>query len=376
MGCTIRFNQRDYPPLPGMRLEIELDMYIREATINDNAELIALQARCPQGTTVIVSTINTPDFFARAKVYEDFKVFAVCEDNRIIASAACGVRNVIIGNTVAKVGHEFQAFVDPQYRGRRIAGELIQVREEYVRKRGAILSYGLIMEGNKPSMRHIERQGFTRHRTLVMPSIAVFKEMDIAHTGAIRHMVPEDLPGVVSLINDTWKEYEFYEPMTAEEFNQLIARTPAYNYDNVLLLEEAGEIIACLGFWDWSNVTQVTVKRLSFKMHGMSFLINAARIFRPLPRPPRPGSVLKQIMLTPIGFKDMQYIPTLLRYVNNRAYAEGIESIFFICERDHPLSSTLRGFIHIDTGIHLYIKPLNENVSLSGKPVFINGLDL
>jgi GNAT superfamily N-acetyltransferase len=351
-------------------------MYIREATKDDNAELIALQAQCPQGKTVIVSLINTPDFFARAKVYEDFKVFAVCEDNRIIASAACGVRKAIRGNTVATVGHEFQAFVDPEYRGRRIAGELIQSREEYVRKRGAILSYGLIMEGNKPSMRHIERQGFQRHRTLVMPSIAVFKEMALAHTGKIRHMVPEDVPMVVSLINDTWKEHEFYEPMTTEEFNRLIARTPEYNYDNIFLLEEAGEIMACLGFWDWSKVTQVTVEKLSLKIHGMSLLINAARIFRPLPRPPRPGSVLKQIVLTPIGFKDIHSITALLRYVNNRAYTEGIEHIFFICERGHPLLSILKGFMHIDTGMHLYIKPLVENVSLSGKPVFINGLDL
>lgn len=351
-------------------------MYIREATIDDNPQLIALQAQCPQGTTIIVSTINTPDFFARAKVYEDFKVFVVCEENRIVASAACGVRKAIIGNTVETVGHEFQAFVDPAYRGRRIAGELIQAREEYIRKRGAILSYGLIMEGNKPSMRHIERQGFARHRALTMPSIAVFKEMALTHTESIRHMMPEDVPGVVSLMNDTWKEHEFYEPVTTEEFNRLIERTPEYHYDNIFLLEEAGEIMACLGFWDWSKVTQVTVEKLSLKMHAMSFLINAARIFRPFPRPPRPGSVLKQIVLTPIGFKDIRYIPALLRYVNNRANAEGIEYIFFICERGHPLLSTLKGFVHIDTGMHLYIKPLVKDVALSNKPVIINGLDL
>ena len=351
-------------------------MYLREATKDDNAELIALQARCPQGKTIVVSVINTPDFFARAKVYEDFKVFVVCEDNRIIASAACGVRKAIIDNKAAKVGHEFQAFVDPEYRGRRIAGQLTQAREEYLRKRGAILSYGLIMEGNKPSMQHIERQGFARHRTLVMPSIAVFKEMAIAHKGNIRHMVPEDVPEVVSLVNDTWKEYEFYEPMTAEEFNRLIERTPEYSNENVFLLEEDGKIMACLGFWDWSKISQVTVQKLSLKMHVISFVINAARIFRPLPAPPRPGDLLKQIVLTPIGFKDIQYIKTLLRYINNRAYVGGIENIFFICERSHPLLSSLKGLVHIDTGLHLYIKPLAENISLSGKPVFINGLDL
>jgi hypothetical protein len=45
-------------------------MYIREATPNDNEELQRLQAQCPQGTSLIVSTVNTPDFFARAKAHE------------------------------------------------------------------------------------------------------------------------------------------------------------------------------------------------------------------------------------------------------------------------------------------------------------------
>ena len=75
-------------------------VYIREASVDDNTELIELQAKCPQGTTLIVSTVNKPDFFARAKVYEDFKVYAVCEDNRIIASAACGLRKAVINNKV------------------------------------------------------------------------------------------------------------------------------------------------------------------------------------------------------------------------------------------------------------------------------------
>lgn len=351
-------------------------MYIREATPGDNTELIELQVKCPQGTTVIVSTVNTPDFFARAKVYEDFKVYVVCEDNRIIASAACGLRKAIINNKVEKVGHEFQAFVDPEYRGKRIAGQLHQVREDYLKKQGAVLSYGLIMEGNTPSMRHVERQGFKRYCTLVMPSIAVFKEMAITHKGNIRNMVPEDLPAVAKLVNDTWRGYEFYEPMTDEDFNKLIARTPAYDYENVFLLEQDGEIMACLGFWDWSRVTQITVKALSLKMWAVGFFIDIVRIFRPIPRGPKPGDILKQMVLTPIGYKETKHVTQLLRYVNNKAFLEGIKHIFVICERGHPLLNCLKEFMHIDTAMHLYIKPLQENLFVSGRPVFINGLDL
>lgn len=49
-------------------------MYIREATPDDNKELQELQAKCPQGKTLIVSTVNTPDFFARVKAYESYMI--------------------------------------------------------------------------------------------------------------------------------------------------------------------------------------------------------------------------------------------------------------------------------------------------------------
>ena len=95
-----------------------------------------------------------------------------------------------------------------------------------------------------------------------------------------------------------------------------------------------------------------------------------------MPRIPKPGDVLKQIVLTPIGYTDVTHLAALMRYVNNRAYSEGIEQIFFICERYHPLLTCLKGFIHIDSMIQLYIKPLCEALLLADKPVFINGLDL
>jgi len=65
-------------------------MNIRDATIEDNQELQELQAKCPQGKTLIVSLVNTPDFFARAKAYGSYKVYVAYEDNQIIGSAACG----------------------------------------------------------------------------------------------------------------------------------------------------------------------------------------------------------------------------------------------------------------------------------------------
>ena len=351
-------------------------MDIREATPGDNNQLLELQSRCPIGTTLIVSAVNTPDFFARVKAYENFKVFAAIEGDRIIGSAACAIRDAVVDGKVEKVGYEFQLFIDPEYRGRRIAGQLHQVRENYLRQQGAVLSYTLIMEGNIPSMRYIARQGFKHHRALVMPSIAVFKQMAITSKGNIRPLVAQDLVTVADLLNETWSGYELYEPMSADGLAQLISRTPGYNFDNIFVLENNGEITACLGFWDWSQITQLTVEKLSFKMRLITLFLNTTRLFRPMPRGLKTGNIMKQMVLMPIAFKDPGDLKVLLRYVNNQALLRGVEQIFCICGRDNPFLSSLQGLIHIDTTMNLFIKPLQKNISLNNKPVFINGIDL
>jgi hypothetical protein len=100
------------------------------------------------------------------------------------------------------------------------------------------------------------------------------------------------------------------------------------------------------------------------------------RVFRPVPRAPQPGDTLKQIVLNIIGYRDSRDMGILMKYVNNLALSRRIEQIFFLCENKHPLLGSIKGFIHIDTAMHLYVKPLQESVSLNTRPVFLNGLDI
>jgi len=58
------------------------------------------------------------------------------------------------------------------------------------------------------------------------------------------------------------------------------------------------------------------------------------------------------------------------------ALARGIEQIFCLCERDHVLLSSMKGFMYIDNAVHLYIKPLQENILIGDNPVFVSGIDL
>lgn len=351
-------------------------MYIREAAPNDNEELQQLQARCPQGTTLIVSTVNTPDFFARVKAYNDYQVYVAVEDNHIVGSTACALRNAMVNGKEEKVGHVFQTFVDPDYRGRRIAGQMHQFREGYLRQKNAVLAYSLIIGGNLPSMRYVSRESFQHHRTIVMPGIAVFKDMPVESSHKIRTAVAGDLPAIAGIINETWQKYELYEPKSAEQLLHFINRTPGYDLDNLFLLEESENILACLGFWDWSRVMRIKVEQLNTKMKLVKLLADLARFFRPTPSMPQTGELLKQIMLTPIGFKHPKYLAPLLKHINNLARQKAIGLIYCVCEQGHPLLSSMRGFARMDTPIHVYVKYLLGNAILGNKPLFIDGIDL
>jgi len=342
----------------------------------DNDELEELQSKCPQGTNLIVSVVNTPDFFGRAKAYESYKVFVAYEDNRIAGSAACVIRNAFVSRHPYRVGYEFQYFTSPDCRGQGVARQLHRHIEDYLMSHDVALSYLLVMEDNLPARRLFEGQGFKRHRTLVMRGLAIYREMKIGSHGKVRPMMSKDLLPASELINETWRDYDLYGATSTEALAQFIQRTPGYRLDNLVILEDEGEILGCLGFWDWNQVMRITVKARNLKMKITGLLVDIARNFRTMPRVPRPNESLSQWCLTPIAFKKPQCFATLLNDVNNKALLRGIGQIFFVCERHHALLESLKGFIRVDTLMHLYIKTIQQGVMIENKPVFVDGIDL
>jgi len=121
---------------------------------------------------------------------------------------------------------------------------------------------------------------------------------------------------------------------------------------------------------------QITALALSMKMRVFGLLVDMVRLCRDIPPFMKAGDTLKQMVLTPIGFRDSEHLVVLLRHVNNEALERGVGHIFTICERDYPLLSSMKGFMRVDTAIHLYVKPLQEGVVLGDKPVYIDGIDL
>ncbi len=351
-------------------------MEIREAGPEDNDALQALQAKCPQGTDLIVTVINTPDFFGRAKAYEMYKVYAALEGNRILGSTACGLKDVLVNGHKKRVGYGFQAFVSPESRRTGVASRLHQHREDYAAKQGASLFYTMVIEKNIPAMRYIERRGYSRHRTVVMPGLAIYKKMPAHSEKNVRAARPADLSRLAALANLTWQNYEMYEPLTAEMLSASISNIPGYDLNNFLVLEEKGEIIAFLGYQDWRQVMKITVDATSLKMRVMGVILKLAGLFKPMPKIIRPGDILNQVNITLTGFNDPSHLSLLLKHLNNQMLQRNVDYIFCICDHTSPALKSLKGFIRIDTAINIYVKNLQQDKLNTDRPVFINGLDM
>jgi GNAT superfamily N-acetyltransferase len=348
-------------------------MEIREALPKESDQLQQLQGRSPQGKSLVVSVVNIPDFFSRARAYQSYKVFNAYEKGRIVGSAACAIRNAVLGARVLCVGYEFQYFTSPDCRRVGVARTLRETIENYLTTQGAALSYALVMEGNVPSMRLFEREGFLLHRKLVMPSIAVVKETPAPEAQHIRSITPRDLEEVAELLNQTWKGHDLFEPTSADSLADQFERMPHLDYSNLFVLEEGGRILACLVLWDWSKIMRITVLRLNLRMWFLGKLLVLARI---MPKFPKPGDTLKQMMLTTIGYASSDHLRPLFKHVNNLALAAGIEQVFCVCERDDKILESVRGFTRIDTRVNLYVKPLRPDVRMADSPVAMTGFDM
>ena len=351
-------------------------MRIRVAIPEDNEKLQQLQARCPQGTRLIVSVVNTPDFFARAKAYDDSTVFVACENENIIGSIACSIKQGMVNGSIVRLGYAFQAFTAPEHRRKGVAKELLSKAEAYFSENNVSLIYTLIMHGNEPSMHLVEELDFTRARSLIMSCLLVYRNMENSHVDEVKQAKSEDLEQVARLINKTWEGCELFQPLTSKELHMFLGRTPGHSIENLVLLRDQGDLVACIGFWDWSSIARITMVSVSRNLRFLGIVSDLIRPFRAMPASMKPGKELKQWMLTPIGFKEPSHVESLLRFLNNQALNRGIEQIFCIYEPSYKFSTAIKDFFKADTPMYLYVKQLQSNVSLSFNPIFIDGVDL
>jgi hypothetical protein len=154
-----------------------------------------------------------------------------------------------------------------------------------------------------------------------------------------------------------------------------LARLPGLDLSDVWVLEDSGQVVACLALWDWTRITRLTVHALPLRFQVLGAVLNTVRRVRPVPGIPAVGETWKQWCLPLIAFEEPKHLGVLLRYVNNESLRRGADQIVAIRERGDRLGLSMKGLLSLTFAGHLYVKPL-QPVLLGSRPVHIPGIDL
>jgi GNAT superfamily N-acetyltransferase len=338
-------------------------MLVRDAAPADGARLLRAMDSCPQGTDLVVTLTNAPDFFARSRIYEQPRVFLAEEDGRIAGSAAYAVRTVRVGGRPVRVGFEFQYFVSAAFQRRGIASRLRERIEEGLAADGAELTSAVILCSNQPSIGLFERSGFSCERLLPITILLTNAHADVRADHHVRPATVADLPAIAALRNATWAGSDYFNPLSAGELAATIERVPGCSLDSVFVLEDGGEIVATAGFWRWRDIQQINVvsidDRLRDRLPGI-----------------RAGESWRHWGLTPVGFRHPDDLTRLLGPLCNHAHRAGIEQIGLVTDPAHPISDAVRALPSFQIAIGLFVKPLTTGTAVANRPVYIDITDI
>ncbi len=338
-------------------------MIVRDASPADGAALLQAMESCPQGTDLVITLTNAPDFFNRSRIYEHARVFIAEEDGQIAGSAAYAIRTVQIDGRPVRVGYEFQYFVSAAFQRRGVASLLRERIEQGLIEDGAELTTALIICTNQPSIRLFERSGFACERLVSATMLRTTAKAGLHPGHNVRPARQDDLPAIAELRNATWANSDYFTPLDANNLAATIERTPGCSLDTLYVLEDAGQIVASAGLWRWRDIQQINTVSIS------------AMAQERLPDM-RAGESWRHWGLTPVGFRHPSDLTRLLGPIRQVARANGIDLLGVVVDPAHPIKEAVCDLPGFEIAIGLFVKPLRYTTTPANRPVYVDVTDI
>jgi GNAT superfamily N-acetyltransferase len=351
---------------------------IREACEDDNDALNELQKKCPMGTSLVLGVDSSPDYFARSRPFKDWHVFVAVENNTIIGSAAFAVKHTYVEDNPVKTVYEYGFIVDPLQRRKGIARKLQRHIEQIALDGNVDLLHLDIIEDNIPSISLFSKIGFKKAKDCTTLSLMPYKEQKTALEGNVRSMDETDVDAVTSLINETYRNYNFFTPIQPNDFLGQLKRMPHFDFHNILLYEDNEGVKACLAYWEYDKVRKYIVQRLNWKLKAQTYAIRAIGLFAKAPHMPRLGEALLSYNLTIMAYKKSESLAELVKNVVNIALKNKINFIHATVDPKNPIAAILSRFTHTKMKLYFFTKSLKQDKSpnLGERKLYVDPLEM
>ena len=334
------------------------------ATEEDEADIRRLFRTNSVPGHVTVTYEREPDFFQGCGVtgHGHQVVVARNEPTGELAGVVCRAkRRVWIDGREEEVGYLSGVRVDERFRGRwlvprglKFLGELdaadpvpVHLATITGENREA---RGLLVERPRPGFPRFEEVG--RLHTAVIPVRVAPAARDPA-TG-VRSAVPEDLPRIVSLLNEHGRERQYSQVYCEEEFRG--PETLGFRVEDFVVFERDGGLSGVAGLWDQSAFKQTVVREYSRGLRWTRPLYDtAARLTRRHPLP-APGESLRSAYaaFVCVADDDRSVFRALLRRLLGLAAERGHAFLVAGLAANNPLLAEVRRYAHVPYHSTLY----------------------
>jgi hypothetical protein len=220
--------------------------------------------------------------------------------------------------------------------------------------------------------------GFEKVKDCTTFSLMLYKKQKSAPGARIRNMNKADADAVTSLINETYRDYDFFSPYQSMDFLESLRRMPHFDFHSILILEDDDGIKACLGYWNYNKVRRYIVQKLNWKLKMQTYLIGLAGLFTKMPYIPKQGEPLLSYNLTIMAYRNPENMTELIKNVVNVAMEDKINFIHATVDPKNPIAAVLSQFRHTKIDLYFLIKSLRQErlPNLGEKKLYIDATEM
>jgi hypothetical protein len=323
-----------------------------------NSDMLEILQSSPITTDSITLCFDRqPDIFKMPEIkYDLFQYLGFFNENILKGFAMNGYHNAMINGKLESVFHLANIYINPDARAKGFSYKIYNYfyKETY---NNARIGYGIIMDGNSAALCLVGR----RHprfpsslwekiiNKLEVKSIMLVWPVKQDTNYEIRHATTEDIPSIVSLLNEEHKNRLFGMSYSETTFESLISKRSGLSInDYYLAVDKNKNICGVCAAWDCNSFKQNRIIR-----YGKKFL--PARIGHQLlegiyglQRLPAKGDSFRDITISEYAVKDrnINIMRALLKSIYNDCRKKGYHTLIWGSSVDDPLLLAADGFLH------------------------------
>lgn len=232
------------------------EIVVRDARKEDNDALIDLDRQCVMGGAIQLVFDRFPDFFARSRAYDRYRLCVAEEEGTIVGVGGVTVKDLQVSGVRGRWAYFYDLRVRPTHRRRGVAGLVANALRDTVLETGIAGAYSWVIEGNAASESFVEKRGNIPSRQC---AVALVSGSNGPRSHRVERIAAKD-GGVVSLLEATYRQYDFAPPWDPAMLSSALDHLAPLGWQGLYGKRVHGQWAVCFGIWDYSSVTQLIIR--------------------------------------------------------------------------------------------------------------------